>query len=757
MDVGFSTSPVARGETHAASDAALRLQILGPLRMWRGGVEVDTGPRQQAYLLALLLAQDGSPVGRAELIDLVWGSAAPDSAVNVVHKYVGAVRRLLEPALPPRGTSSYLVRRGDGYQCSVGPGVLDLAEFRGHLHSARIALGQGEREEALDKYEEGLGLWRGPAGDGLAYSSGSTPVFTALNDEFFDACTEAAELAASCGRSESVLSPLRLAASMAPLHEPVQASLVTALGAAGRQAEALSVFQTARLRLREDLGIDPGPLLELSHQRVLRQDITPAEARPRATVTAGGPPPSRTTRQARRAHDALVGRSSELAVLRAGLGRAADGDRGLILVEGEPGVGKSRLLEAAAHEADDRHSLVAWGRCTTEEGAPSMWPWIQVIRHVLDGVESRERDAWLEAGLGALLEPRDEVLAGPVLSSGSGQFRLFETVVALVADISARRPVVIVVDDLQWADAASLQMFGHLSSRLPSRVLLLGALRDRAPVPTDEMARIFAGVSRTPGFHRLRIGPLGERDVAELVRLETGRTPDPDAVRAIHLRTAGNPFFVQELARLATGGGPLTQDAVARAGIPSTVRDVVRDRMIGLDGDTKHLLEIAALIGRDVNLNLLAEVAGLDVATCLARLEPVQALGLTMTLPDDPYSVHFAHDLVRESVSDATPAPRAARLHLRIADALEQTDLHAESAPERVAHHLWAAGPLAESARTTAALVRSGRRAAAMSALDVAEQHVRLAAQLARTARLTKAELGALSELRRVVRSARRG
>ncbi|MFC7024131.1 ATP-binding protein [Promicromonospora thailandica] len=733
-----------------ASGPTLRLQVLGPLRMWRDDQEVDAGPRQQASLFALLLARYGSPVRRADLIDMIWGAEAPTSAVNVVHKYVGALRRLLEPDLPPRGASSYLVRRGDGYMCATGPAVLDLARFQTLTASARTAVGQGMPEVALDRYVEALGLWHGPAGDRLVHSPGAAAVFTGLNDEFLDACTASTETAVACGRPERVLPPLRLASSMAPLHEPVHAALVTALGAAGQQAEALAVFRAVRLALRKDLGVDPGPLLERAHQRVLRQDLTPAGTPSPVVLTTPGTStvvsPGRDL-----ARDSLVGRSGELAVLRAGLDRAAGGGSGLVLVEGEPGVGKSRLLDAAAAEADDGHRLVARGRCTTGEGAPSMWPWMQVIRQVLDDVDGQERAIWLETGLGAILEPQDEVPARPVLSTGTGQFRLFETVVALVAHVSACRPVVIAVDDLQWADNASLQLFGHLSSRLPPGVLLLGAVRDRAPVPCADLARILAAVSRSPGHHRLRIGPLGVHDVAELVRLETGQVPDPDAARALHLRTDGNPFFVQELARLAAGAGPLTQEAVARAGIPATVRDVVRDRMAGLDGDATRLLEIAALIGRDVNLNLLAEAAGLDAATCLARLDLVQALGLATTLPDDPYSVHFAHDLVRQSVSDATPARRAARLHLRIADALERTHLQGESAPERVAHHLWEAGPLADPARTAAALVRSGRRAAAKSALDVAEQQLRLAAQISRTARLATAELGALSELTAVV------
>ncbi|MFD7307790.1 BTAD domain-containing putative transcriptional regulator [Promicromonospora sp. NPDC059942] len=780
----MSTLPAAAdAEAHSPGGSTLRIQILGPLRLWRGGVELDTGPRQQAYLLALLLAHQGLPVTKTELVDLIWGDSAPDSAVNVIHKYVGTLRRLMEPALPARGRSSYLVRRGAGYLCTAGAGTLDLATFRELVGSAR-ALGRDRHGEALDLYERALRLWHGSAGDGLACSPEAMPVFAGLNGEFFDACTAAAEVAVSLGTPDRVLAPLRLAASIGPLHEPVQAGLVTALGAAGRQAEALSVFQTVRVRLAEELGIDPGALLGRAYEQVLRQEVAVApgpQATPGLNLNPGphlnpsprpsqdpspnpspspspyaGPGPAAPPVPAVVAGPAvlpaggLVGRTEERAVLRDVSLRAAAGGSGLAVVEGEPGVGKTRLLEEAAEEAGERGTLVAWGRCVEGQGAPSMWPWVQVVSALLDVEAVQDRAAWLRTGIGRLLEPEDDALGGQVLPGGSGQFRLFENVVGLVAGVAARRPVMIVVDDLQWADVASLDLVGHLAARLPPGTVVLGALRDHAPTPGSQLARMLAGVSRSSGHRRLQLGPLGGADVTELVRREIGHDPDPRAARAIHRRTAGNPFYVRELARMLARGG-LDGAAAGGTGVPSTVRDVVRDRMADLDDQARSLLEIAALIGRDVDLVLLARVADVDVDTCLTSLEPVEALGLLAPAPGDPYSVRFVHDLVRESVSETTSPRHATRLHLRVADALEQTVPDGESVPERVAHHLWAAGPLAEPARTSAALVRSGRRAAAKSALEAAEQQLRLAAQVARTAGLPGSELAALSELIAVV------
>jgi len=734
----ISTTPGGLGQPSPAG--ALRLQILGPLRLWRGDVELDPSPRQQAYLLALLLAHEGQPVNVTELIDLIWEDVAPASALNVIHKYVGTLRRLLEPALPVRGTGAHLHRRGNGYQFSAGDATLDLVVFRKLTRAARAAAGE-HADAALDLYLDALRLWRGPAGDGLGHPSAALSMFTAIDNEFYDACVAAAELALRLDASEPLLPALHLAASMARLHEPVHAALVSALGAAGQQAEALATFLTVRDRLADDLGIVPGPLLQAAHQRVLTQSVAPPES-----ANADGPD----HRDRAEPIAGLVGRVEELTVLGNVVGLALAGGTGIGLIEGEPGVGKTRLLEEMAADASRKGAVAAWGGCISGEGTPAMWPWVQVIGTILDRLPDATRQMWLAGELGHLIKARDELLSG-LLPDGGTQFQLFEQIVAVVRQAAERRPMLIIVDDLQWADVASLQLFQHLAARLPRSTAIVGGLRDRAPVPGSGLSRTLAVAARLPGHHRIRLGPLGVSDVAELVRRESGQLPGAGAARGIHARTEGNPFFVLELSRLLAGEGVLTEDAVADAGIPFTVRDVVRDRLAGLDDSARDVLQIAALIGRNVDLGLLANVAGVDVASCLDMLHPAEGMGLLGSAPGSPYSFRFAHDLLREAVAEETPPRLATKLHLRVADALEQIDPDDESAAERLAFHLWSAGPLADPARTVRALVRAGRRARAKSALQTAEWHFESAARVARTAGLIELELSALSQFTTVV------
>ncbi|SNY25941.1 AAA family ATPase [Paractinoplanes atraurantiacus] len=697
---------------------ALRLQILGPLRLWRDDVEVDAGPRQQALLLSLLLARAGRPVSTNELVDLLWEEQAPASAINVIHKYVGGLRRLLEPALSTRGTGSFLHRRGNGYLFTPTACTLDVLTFRELVEAAR-------REAALDSYVEALTLWRGPAGDGLGARPAARAVFAALDGEFLNGCTAAAELALSLGRPAAVLPALRRAASMAPLHEPVQATLIDALGSAGQRAEALAVFGAVRARLADELGIDPGRAMREAHRRAL----------------AGERPVGADARGQARPPGGLVGRSDELAALRETVAPALSGGSGLGVVEGEPGVGKSRLVGEAAAEAGRRGALVLLGACPEGDGTPSMWPWIQTIGRLLDSLPATDRETWLAGGLGRLLRPGEDVPPEAVLPDGGAQFRLFEQIVAVIAQASRRRPTMLIIDDLQWNDVASLHLFSHLAARLPAGVALLGVLRDRGPAPGPDLSRTLAAVSRMPGHRRIHLGPLGPDDVAELVRRETGREPAGDEVRRLHARTGGNPFFVRELARWPA----------ARPGVPSAVRDVVRDRMADLDEPVRDLLRIAALIGRDVSLGLLAAAAGLEPGECLERLEPLEALGLLEFSPDDPFAFHFAHDIVRESVSETAPSRQAGWWHLAVADALEHTDPGGEPVAERLAHHLWAAGPLADPVRTTHALMRAAAHATAKSALEAAEGWLRSAVDVARKAGRAELELSVLAQLTTVI------
>ncbi|WP_436535530.1 BTAD domain-containing putative transcriptional regulator [Actinoplanes sp. HUAS TT8] len=324
--------------------STLRFEILGPLRFWRGGTELDAGPRQQRCLLTLLLAASEQPLGISELIDLIWESAPPSSAVNIVHKYVSGLRRVFEPDLTARDCGRYLFRYGNGYRLVAGTAAVDLRAFHRHLADARAGEGAGVPDRALDHYTDALRLVRGPAGGALADSLRAAAVFTAFDSQFFDATVAATEIAVRIGRPAEVLSAVRLAATMSPLHEPVHASLVTALAATGRQAEALDAYRTIRQRLGDELGIDPGPALLEAERRVLTRSVAPAMA-------AAPRPPSPHPAQLPPDLPLFAGRSAELATLD---GLSAPSGPLVVALDGMAGVGKSTLAVRFAHRVSAR-------------------------------------------------------------------------------------------------------------------------------------------------------------------------------------------------------------------------------------------------------------------------------------------------------------------------------------------------------------------------------------------------------------------
>ncbi|MCO8276769.1 winged helix-turn-helix domain-containing protein [Actinoplanes sp. TRM 88003] len=255
-----------------------------------GPAELDLGGRQQRLVLALLLARAGSTVSLSELVDTIWEDDPPASAVNIVHRSIGALRRLVEPDLPVRATGRYLTRQAAGYQLRVGADRLDLLRFRSLVTRARRT---GDPVRAVRLFTDALALWQGRCATGLEPVAGSQPAFVALESERSHAARDAADQALRAGLARAVIPALRHAAGLDPLDEALQARLLLALAADGRQAEAFDLFRALRRRLDDELGIGPGPELQAAYDRLLHPDgpaatllPAPAVARRRRRVSS---------------------------------------------------------------------------------------------------------------------------------------------------------------------------------------------------------------------------------------------------------------------------------------------------------------------------------------------------------------------------------------------------------------------------------------------------------------------------------------
>jgi DNA-binding SARP family transcriptional activator len=336
-------------------EKGVRFSLLGPVRAWRAGEELPLGPRQQRLILAALLAAAGRPVALTDLVGLVWEGDPPTSAVNAVHRYIGALRRLLEPGLPARSSGRWLVRQAGGYALRIDADQLDLLQFRDLVGQARTVAADGDPSAAVDRYLQALGLWHGHCAEDLGTVAAVHPAFTMLDHEYAPVVCEAATAALGCGRAGAVLLPVRRAADRCPLDETLHASLVLVLAADGKQAEALKQLRDVRMRLVDELGVEPGPELRAAQERVLRGGTG---ARRSAPVAPAAPLPA--LRPASRAPwvvpaqlppdlPCFTGREEALAQARDAMHPAEDGLR-ILAIDGMPGVGKSAFAVHFAHQ-----------------------------------------------------------------------------------------------------------------------------------------------------------------------------------------------------------------------------------------------------------------------------------------------------------------------------------------------------------------------------------------------------------------------
>jgi len=337
---------------------ALRVGLLGPLRVWRGETVVDLGPVQQRVVLAVLALQAGRPVGRQQMINAVWGDAPPRNAVNLVQRHVSGLRRVLEPERPGHAPSGLLAWTEAGYQLTLPKRALDLDVFEAELSRARAARVAGQLRAAAEALHSALGLWRGPVCDGL-----SSPFLDAqagrLDESRIGVLEDRIELDLAIGVHADLIAELRDLVGEHPLRERLHGLLMLALYRADRQADALAAFRDARRHLHDELGVEPGAALQQLHQQILAADpklVAPAAAEVTADVDAmtgtQRPLPAQLPHQI----PDFTGRHAELDQLDA----LVAGDRESIgtsivitSISGTAGVGKTALAVHWAHRISE--------------------------------------------------------------------------------------------------------------------------------------------------------------------------------------------------------------------------------------------------------------------------------------------------------------------------------------------------------------------------------------------------------------------
>jgi class 3 adenylate cyclase/tetratricopeptide (TPR) repeat protein len=434
------------------------------------------------------------------------------------------------------------------------------------------------------------------------------------------------------------------------------------------------------------------------------------------------PPPAVAQRADHPHRIAFVGRDAERAELHAALDSALGGQGQLVLIAGEPGIGKSRLARELSDEVQADGGQILWGRAWEEDGAPSFWPWMQVIRAwmVTRSVEElRSGFAGDAVLIGQVLPELSERLPGvsdpPRLEPALARFRLFEAITNWLQRAAAVRPTVVVLDDVHRADTPSLLLLRFLVRELAdTRLLVLGTYRHTEP-PDQPFAKVLADLLREPTARRIRLEGLERAEVALFVELTTGKPAPPTILGRILERTSGNPFFLRELVQLLRDKGRLhradaTIDPVED--VPLGVLDVIRGRVGELSDAAAGVLAAASVLGRDFDLTTLAPVCGTDGDRLVGLVEEALAAGLVFEVPDRLGRYRFSHILVRDAVYGQLRGSRRARLHQRVGEALESVYGSAAGAHlAELAHHFLHASPTTAVGTGVSYAIRAGEHA----------------------------------------------
>ncbi|MGI8715237.1 MAG: ATP-binding protein [Solirubrobacteraceae bacterium] len=710
-----------------------RIQLCGRLSVELDGIELvrSLRGRQVPLLLAYLVLSRDRTVGRDELIGAIWPSSAP-------HSQDGALRTLLSRLRSGLG-SEILVGRDELVLELPEPAWVDYEAATAEVRRAAEALERDDPRAAWALAQVPLNI----------ASRGLLPGVQAgwlepRRRELADVRLEALEVIGRAGlRLGGALASVERAARALIETEPYRESgyvlLMGALGAQGNVAEGLRAFERLRGLLREELGTSPSHEAIAAHDRLLHPGGRAPD--PVATAAAGGAAPAAAAKLALPAelsaagNSPLIGRCAELRELKLWWETASEAR--VLLLGGDAGIGKTRLLAQAALWANDAGSTVLGGRSPQDTLVPYQ-PFLEAIGQYAFGAPLEQlRAATRPAGpeLGQLIPelrrrlperypPGRPPEPGGSDGSETDRYRLFEAVAGLLGEISARGSLLLVLDDLHWADRPTLLLLRHLArSPQASGLRILGAYR-AGEQTGDGFQAALAGLRHERLMRDLEVGGLPEADATELVRRLTHGTPSRAFAHALYAGTEGNPYFIEELVRHLADSGVRFQEAGAgelqRFGLPEGVRGVISRRLERLDDDGRECLRIAAVIGRDFDSALLERLTGFHEERFLRALEGALDAGLIADSPGEHGRCTFAHALVRETLYAGMSSDRRTRLHRRVGIALEEQE--DASLGALALHFTRAAGP-ADAERAIRYALQAGEQATAMLAHEEAAEH----------------------------------
>jgi DNA-binding SARP family transcriptional activator len=701
----------------------MKFGLLGPLEVRADDGPVPLGPPQQRALLAMLLLDANRAVARERLIEGLWGEDPPETAVKSVQVYVSRLRKLL-----PEGI---LLTQSPGYLLAVEPETLDLTRFERLASQARSSAPQ----QAARLWRDALALWRGPALAEFGDEPFARVEAARLEELRLTALENQIDADLALGRHAELIGELEGLVAGEPHRERLRGQLMLALYRCGRQTEALASYRNARAALGE-LGLEPGRPLRQLEKQILTQDAT-LELAPGGGLAEGHAPlPGQLVPESQ---FPFVGRDRELATLRGLLATIArTGQGAFALVSGEPGSGKTRLLREFAHDAVATGAVVCYGASDATVRVPygPVREWLEFLSRVVDPATLLGSAGPGPAVLSRLAPELATFPDAPRPLAGddgpTDRYLLQSAVCEFLLQTGAIRPLVLVAEDIHWADTETLLLLGRLARRAPeSRLLVIASFRQPGEALEREVVDALADLSRLDSVNRIALGTLEDDDLLAFVRASTHGDASAGLLTAMRELTDGMPLLVCELWRdLVAGGALQTVDAQVRllrpAGElrgPERVRELVAQRLTRLSKATREVVELAAAAGPRFELEVLRAAARLDDDELAETVELATRSGIIEELPESTPTGRFTHELVRRAIYDRIPRVRLPGLHLRVGDALEQvTSQESGQALSELARHFALAAPLVGADKAIAYNARAAEAAVSSVAFGEAAE-----------------------------------
>ena len=667
----------------------LRIHLLGAFELWLDGQLVPQSAwpgRKACRLFKILVTHRHRVVSSDELIEWLWPNLTPESARNSLWVAVSRLRHLLEPGLTTRGGSTFILTESPGYRFDpAGRCEIDVDAFQDHVRAGQAHQREGQWTEAVDAYLAAQALYRGDYLSQDAYEDWAIPARERLRETFLEAESSLATCHLTLGRYGESLAHARQVLDHDPCRESAWRLVMEAHYRAGEQDRALQAFERCRAVLAHELGVDPLPETSALHERILRVP-------PSLLKLSSVPLPAAIS-----LHLPFVGRDREWALLADLLRRAMDGQGRIVLVSGEPGIGKTRLLEELAGLATARGAHVLVGQCYELEQNAAYAPIVEALRGLLP-LLSASPPACPPGQLAAVAELLPELRALGLdlppcqpLPPDEERTRLLASLAQVVRRCADREPLVLVLDDLQWADPSTLQLVHYLGRRAGNQPLLLaGAYRSTGVDPAHPLATLRDQLARLGVLAELPLSAFQEEDVVLLLHILLSQDVGNALAQHLYDKTEGHPYFLAEVLRTLAQEKRIVADAegrwhlVGETGIdldeewllPPSVRAAAKFRLDRLPQDERTLLDFASIIGCEFSLTLMARLlGGPERALAMQADRLVQRGFLRLRGPDrssggpwDRYE--FGHELMRRTAYEALSEPRRQLLHRQVAEAL---------------------------------------------------------------------------------------